>query len=140
MCSLPEATTPGSSADGEVVQQEPGPSREPLVLLMEVVGNILRFTSHAQPTMEEEWDKAQRDLVTSISTGIAKAHAVERMDIEENWARLHQALERCRLAEKCSMARCQAARTEAREIRESATAEAEEILAKAPTEVEEIQA
>jgi hypothetical protein len=45
------------------------------MLLMEVGGDVLWLTSHARHTAKEKWDKAQRDLVASISAGIARVCA-----------------------------------------------------------------
>jgi hypothetical protein len=56
------------------------------------------------PTAEEEWSRAKRDLVASISVGISRVHAVEHTDIKVSWDKLHQVLERCRLAEERAVA------------------------------------
>jgi hypothetical protein len=105
-CPLLEAATPGSHAGEEVVRQVLGASWDPFVLPKEISVDVLRLMPQAWSTMGEMWDGVQCDLVACISAGIAGSAgrcATEHADIEESWSWLHQALERCRLAEELAM-------------------------------------
>jgi cell division septum initiation protein DivIVA len=62
---------------------------------------------------------------------VGRAHAAEEARINEGWALLHQATERCRLLDQRATERREQARKEAEEIRASAVKEAEEALATA---------
>jgi hypothetical protein len=62
---------------------------------------------------------------------VARARSAEEARINEGWALLHQAPERCRLLDQRATERRERARKEAEEIRASAADEAEEALANA---------
>jgi vacuolar-type H+-ATPase subunit H len=62
---------------------------------------------------------------------VARARAISEARIDEGWALLHQATERCRLQDQRAAERREQARKEAEKIRASAVEEAEEALANA---------
>jgi F0F1-type ATP synthase membrane subunit b/b' len=62
---------------------------------------------------------------------VARARAISEAHIDEGWALLHHATERCRLQDQRAAERREQARKEAEEIRASAVEEAEEALANA---------
>jgi hypothetical protein len=62
---------------------------------------------------------------------VARARSTEEVRIDEGWALLHQATERCRLLDQHATERRERARKEAEEIHASVVEEAEEALANA---------
>jgi hypothetical protein len=67
----------------------------------------------------------------TLRSGVAKARATDEARLNEGWALLHQATERCRLLDQHTAEHREQARKEAEEIRASAAEEAEEVLASA---------
>jgi cell division septum initiation protein DivIVA len=65
----------------------------------------------------------------ALRSGVAKAHAADEARLNEGWALLHQATERCHLLDQHAAERHEEARKEAEEIRASMAEEAEEVLA-----------
>jgi hypothetical protein len=71
------------------------------------------------------------DMTGALRDKVVRARAAEEACIDEGWALLHQATERCRLLDQRSAERRERARKKAEEIRASAADEAEEALAQA---------
>jgi hypothetical protein len=82
----------------------------------------------------------QSSLFASYNAGVARARAVEHAKLDVGWAKFHEALEKSHILEEWAVARSEAARREAGEIRMSAADEVEPILAKARAEAEGILA
>jgi F0F1-type ATP synthase membrane subunit b/b' len=68
-------------------------------------------------------------MTGTLQSEVAKACAADEAHLNEGWALLHQAMERCRLLDQRVAERREQPRKEAEEIRASAAGEAEEILA-----------
>jgi cell division septum initiation protein DivIVA len=67
----------------------------------------------------------------ALRNEVARARSAEQARIDEGWALLHQATERCRILDQRVAERRERARKEAKEIHASAADEAEEALATA---------
>jgi cell division septum initiation protein DivIVA len=67
-------------------------------------------------------------MTGALRSRVAKARAADEAHLNEGWALLHQATERCRLLDQCAVECYEQARKEAEEIRASAAEEAEEVL------------
>jgi cell division septum initiation protein DivIVA len=70
-------------------------------------------------------------MTGALRSEVARARIAEEARIDEGWALLHQATERCRLLDQRAAERREQARKEVEEIRASAAEEAEEALANA---------
>jgi hypothetical protein len=70
-------------------------------------------------------------MTGALRDEVVRARAAEEARIDEGWALLHQATERCRLLDQRAAERRERARKEAEEICASAADEAEEALAQA---------
>jgi hypothetical protein len=68
-------------------------------------------------------------MIGTLQSKVAKARAADEARLNEGWALLHQATERCRLLDQRAAERREQPRKEAEEIRASVANEAEEILA-----------
>jgi F0F1-type ATP synthase membrane subunit b/b' len=79
-------------------------------------------------------------MTGALRNEVARARTVEEARIDEGWALLHQATERCRLLDQRAAERREQARKEVEEIRASAAEEAEEALANARESTREILA
>jgi hypothetical protein len=63
-------------------------------------------------------------VIGALRDEVVRAHTAEEARINEGWALLHQATERCRLLDQRAAERREQARKEAKEIRASAAEEA----------------
>jgi hypothetical protein len=108
---------------------EPGPSRAPSPPLPEILGRPARIA--AEPHAANPWARVLAAATSALREEVARARSAEEARIEEGWALLHQAMERCRLLDQRAAERHEQARKEAEEIRTSAVEEAEEALANA---------
>jgi F0F1-type ATP synthase membrane subunit b/b' len=79
-------------------------------------------------------------MTGALRSGVAKARAANEARLNEGWALLHQATERCRLLDQRAAERREQARKEAEEIRASAAEEAVDVLASARESAREILA
>jgi hypothetical protein len=85
----------------------------------------------AEPHAADPWARVLATVTGALRDEVARAHTAEEARINEGWALLHQAIERCRLLDQRAAERRKQARKEAEEIRASAVEEAEEALANA---------
>jgi hypothetical protein len=108
---------------------EPGPSRAPSPPLPEILGRPARIT--AEPHAADPWARVLAAATGALRDEVARARSAEEARIDEGWALLHQATERCRLLDQRAAERREWARKEAEEIHASAVEEAEEALANA---------
>jgi hypothetical protein len=79
-------------------------------------------------------------MTGTLQSGVAKARTTDEACLNEGWALLHQATERCRLLDQRVAERREQARKEVEEIRASADEEAEDVLASARESAREILA
>jgi hypothetical protein len=70
-------------------------------------------------------------MTGALRSGVAKAHAADEARLNEGWALLHQATERCHLLDQRAAECREQERKEAEEIRTSTIEEAKEVLASA---------
>jgi hypothetical protein len=70
-------------------------------------------------------------MTGALRSGVAKAHAADEVRLNEGWALVHQATERCHLLDQHAAERRDQTRKEAEEISASAAEESEEVLASA---------
>jgi F0F1-type ATP synthase membrane subunit b/b' len=108
---------------------EPGPSRAPSPPLPEILGRLARIA--AEPHAADPWAGVLTAMTGALRAEVVRVRTAEEARIDEGWALLHQATERCRLLDQRAAERRELARKEAEEIRASAAEEAEEALAKA---------
>jgi hypothetical protein len=111
----------------------PGPSRVPSPPLPEILGRPARIA--AEPHAADPWARVLEAATGALRDEVARARSAEEARINEGWALLHQATERCRLLDQRTAERRERARKEAEEIRASAVEEAEEALANAKESV-----
>jgi hypothetical protein len=97
--------------------------------LPEILGRPARIA--AEPHAADPWERVLAAMTGALRDEVVKARTAEEARIDEGWALLHQATERCRLLDQRAAERRERARKEAEEIRASAVDEAEEALAKA---------
>jgi hypothetical protein len=108
---------------------EPGPSRATSPPLLEILGRPTRIA--AEPHAANPWSRVLAAMTGALHDEVVRVHAAEEARIDEGWALLYQATERCRLLDQRATERREWARKEAEEIRASMADEAEEALAKA---------
>jgi cell division septum initiation protein DivIVA len=70
-------------------------------------------------------------MTGALRSWVAKARVADEARLNEGWALLHQATERCRLLDQRAAECREQARKDAEEIHASAAEEAEEVLASA---------
>jgi hypothetical protein len=108
---------------------EPGPSRATSPPLPEILGRPARIA--AEPHAADPWARVLAAMTGALRDEVVRARAADEACIDEGWALLHQATERCRLLDQRAAERRERARKEAEEIRANAADEAKEALAKA---------
>jgi hypothetical protein len=97
--------------------------------LPEILGRPARIAT--EPHIADPWERVLAAATGALHDEVARARSAEEARIDEGWALLHQATERCRLLDQCAAERRERVRKEAEEIRASAANEAEEALANA---------
>jgi F0F1-type ATP synthase membrane subunit b/b' len=119
---------------------EPGPSRASLPPLPEISGRPLRIATDPHTNADDAWARVLAAMTGTLQSEVAKARAADEACLNEGWALLHQATERCRLLDQRAAECREQVRKEAEEIRASAADEAEEVLAGARASAREILA
>jgi F0F1-type ATP synthase membrane subunit b/b' len=104
------------------------------------LGRPLRITADPHTNADEAWARVREAMVDTFQNEVTRARVVDQACIDEGWALLHQATERCRLLDQRAAERREQARKEAWEIRASTADEAEEVLARARVSTREILA
>jgi F0F1-type ATP synthase membrane subunit b/b' len=104
------------------------------------LGRPLRITADAHIDADEAWVRVRDAMVDTFQNKVTRARAVDQERLDEGWALLHRATERCHLLDQCAAEHREKARKEAEEIRVSTAVEAEEVLARARASVREILA
>jgi vacuolar-type H+-ATPase subunit H len=122
-------TAPEPSSERRTTSTEPGPSRATSPPLPEILGRPTRIA--AEPHAADPWARVLAAMTDALRNEVVRARTAEEAHIDEGWALLHQAMERCRLLDQRAAERRKQARKEAEEIHASMTDEAEEALAQA---------
>jgi hypothetical protein len=102
------------------------------------LGRPLRII--ADPNADEASARVHETMIATLHDEVTRARAAERAGLDEGWALIHQATERCHLLDQHAAERYEMARKEAEEIRARAADEAEEVLARARVIAREIMA
>jgi hypothetical protein len=110
---------------------EPGPSRAPSPPLPEISRRPLRITVDPHTDADDVWARVCDAMADTFQNEVARARAADQARLNDGWALLHQATERCRLLDQRTAERREQARKEAEEIHACAAGEAEEVLARA---------
>jgi cell division septum initiation protein DivIVA len=108
---------------------EPGPSRAPSPPLPKILGRPARIG--AEPHAADPWAGVFVAMTGALRNKVAKARTAEKARIDEGWALLHQATERCHLLGQRAAERREQARKEVKKIHASAAEEAKEAVASA---------
>jgi hypothetical protein len=95
------------------------------------LGRPLRIAVDPHTNVDEAWARAGEAMIATLQDEVTRARAAERAGLDEGWALLHQATERCRLLDQCAAEGRELARKEVEEIRVSVADKAEEVLARA---------
>jgi hypothetical protein len=65
--------------------------------LLEISRRPLRITTDPHANADEAWARVRETMVATLQDEVTRARTVERAGLDEGWALLHQATERCRL-------------------------------------------
>jgi vacuolar-type H+-ATPase subunit H len=126
-----EGAAPEPYTERGTTSTEPGPSRAPSPPLLEISGRPLRIAADPHTDANDVWARVLAAMTGTFQNEVAKGRAANEARLNEGWALLHQATERCRLLDQRATERRKQARKEAEEIRASAADEAKEVLARA---------
>jgi F0F1-type ATP synthase membrane subunit b/b' len=85
----------------------------------------------AKPHAADPWARVLTAMTGALRDEVIRARTAEEARIDEGWALLQQAMERCHLLDQRAIEHHEQARKEAEEIHASAVEEAEEALANA---------
>jgi hypothetical protein len=135
-----EGAAPKTHNERGTTSTEPGSSRAPSPPLPEILERPLRIVADPHTNADDAWARVLMAMTDTPQSEVAKARAADEVRLNEGWALLHQAMERCRLLDQRAAERREQERKEAEEIHLSAADEAEEVLARARASVREIQA
>jgi hypothetical protein len=120
---------PEPSGEKRTASTEPGPSRAPSPPLLEILGRPAGIA--AEPHAAGPWAGVLAAMIGALRDEVVRARTAEEARIDDGWALLHQAMERCRLLDHRAAESYGQVRKEAEEIRASAVEEAEEALVNA---------
>jgi chromosome segregation ATPase len=135
-----ERAAPKPRTKGKMTSSEPGLSRAPSPPLPEILGRPLRITADPHTNADEAWARVREAMVDTFQNKVTRARAVDQARLDEGWALLLQATERCRLLDQRVAKRRERVRKEAEEIHVSVADEAEEVLTRARASAREILA
>jgi hypothetical protein len=130
-----EGAAPEPHNERGTTSAEPGHSRASSPPLPEISGRPLRIAADPHTNTDDVWAR-----VLAAMSEIAKACAADEAHLNEGWALLHQATERCRLLDQRMAERRKQARKEVEEIHASMADEAEEVLARARASARDVLA
>jgi hypothetical protein len=108
--------------------------------LPEILGRPLRITVDPHTNAAEAWARVREAMVDTFQNEVTRARAADQARLDEGWALLHQATEKCRLLDQRAAKRREWARKKAEEICASVVNEAEEVLTRARVLAREILA
>jgi hypothetical protein len=97
----------------------------------------LRIAADPHTNADDAWARVLAAMTGTLQSEVAKARAADEARLNEDWALLHQATERCRFLDQRAADRHE---QERKEIRASAADKAEEVLARARPSTREILA
>jgi hypothetical protein len=126
-----ERAAPEACPKGEMTSPEPGPSRASSPPLPEILGRPLRITADPHANADEAWARVREAMIATFQDEVTRAHAIEQASLDEGWALLHRATERCRLLDQRAAEHHEQARKQVEEIRVSTADEAEKVLVRA---------
>jgi hypothetical protein len=135
-----EGAAPEPSVERRMTSTELGPSRDSSPPLPEISGRPLRIAADPHTDTDNVWARVRDAMANTFQSEVTRARAAEQVHLNNGWALLHQATERCRLLDRRAAERHEQARKEAEQIRASVAEEAEEVLAGARASVREILA
>jgi hypothetical protein len=78
-----------------------------------ILGRPLRITADPHTNADEAWARVREAMVDTFQNEVTRARAVDQARIDEGWALLHQATERCQLLDQRAAERREQARKEA---------------------------
>jgi hypothetical protein len=102
--SMSTAVPSGMRAAPELIGEkrmasiDPGPSRAPTPPLQEILGRPARIA--AEPHATDPWVGVLAAMTGALRDEVIRARTAEEACIDEGWALLHQATERCRLLDQ----------------------------------------
>jgi hypothetical protein len=102
--------------EGEMTSPGLGPSRASSPPLLEILGRPLRITADPHANADEAWARVCEAMIATFQDEVTRARAAEWAVLDEGWALLHQATERCHLLDQHAAERHELARKEAQEI------------------------
>jgi hypothetical protein len=108
--------------------------------LPEILGRPLRIIADPHANTDEAWARAREAMIATLQDEVTRARAAELAGLDEGWALLHQATERCRLLGQRVAKHRERASKEAEEIRTSMADKVEEVLVRARALAREILA
>jgi hypothetical protein len=88
-------TAPEPSSERRMTSTEQGPSRATSPPLPKILGRPARIT--AEPHAADPWARVLATMTGALHDEVVRARATEEACIDEGWALLHQATERCHL-------------------------------------------
>jgi hypothetical protein len=65
--------------------------------LLENLGRPLRIAADPHANADDAWARVVATMTGTFQIEVAKARAADEERLDEGWALLHQAMERCRL-------------------------------------------
>jgi hypothetical protein len=74
---------------------ESGPSRASLPPLPEISGRPLRIAADPHTDTDDVWARVRDAMADTFQNEVARARAAEQARLDDGWALLHQATERC---------------------------------------------
>jgi hypothetical protein len=86
---------------------EPGPSRAPSPALPKISGRPLRIAADPHTDADDVWARVRDAMADTFQNEVARARATDQARLDDGWALLHQAIERCRLLNRRAAERCE---------------------------------
>jgi hypothetical protein len=85
------------SGERRTTSIEPGPSRASSPPLPEILGRPPRIAAEPHADADDAWTGVLAAMTGALRSRVAKARAADEARLNEGWALLHQATERCHL-------------------------------------------
>jgi MoxR-like ATPase len=135
-----KGAAPEPHIERRTASTEPGPSRAPSPPLPEILGRPLRIAADPHTDVDDVWARVLDAMTGTFQNEVAKARTADQARLDDGWALLHQATERCRLLDQLTAEHHEQVRKKAEEIQASVADEAKEVLASARALAREILA
>jgi hypothetical protein len=68
--------------------------------LLEILGRPLRIAVDPHTNTDDAWERVLAAMTGTLQSEVTKARATDEACLNEGWALLHQATERCRLLDQ----------------------------------------